>query len=271
MNGNNKLAASIQLLVRHRLAIAWTILLGWHAVSLMGWLLQGSYPAVGAAIDPMVNRNGSFGNPEGAVEAFEDWAWAVALVAYLAVLVRAVRANGIRINPWFVLLPALCFMALGEEMSWGQHLFNWHAPDAVAQVNTQHETNLHNLDLGALFGLAPTSFGHRLLWQVMKIANPGVEGVCALIWVILPTLCAYNVGTRWSIMRQIPVPRAATRMLFVIAVVIYIVVDKFIIDCGELMELALSLLAALSALDLAFAAKQLTERRTGDPSVGAVT
>jgi len=79
------------------------------------------------------------------------------------------------------------------------------------------------------------------------------------------------VGTRWTIVRQLPVPRAGTRRLFVVSVLVYLVVDKFIIDCGELMELALSLLAALSALDLAFAAKQVTERRTGDVGVGAAT
>lgn len=37
------------------------------------------------------------------------------------------------------------FMCMGEEMSWGQHLFGWKAPEAVSKVNVQAETNLHNL------------------------------------------------------------------------------------------------------------------------------
>ena len=37
------------------------------------------------------------------------------------------------------------FMCAGEEMSWGQHLFGWKAPEAIAKVNVQAETNLHNL------------------------------------------------------------------------------------------------------------------------------
>ena len=37
------------------------------------------------------------------------------------------------------------FMCAGEEMSWGQHLFGWKAPEAITKVNVQAETNLHNL------------------------------------------------------------------------------------------------------------------------------
>jgi hypothetical protein len=37
------------------------------------------------------------------------------------------------------------FMCMGEEISWGQHLFGWKAPESVAKVNVQAETNLHNL------------------------------------------------------------------------------------------------------------------------------
>jgi hypothetical protein len=37
------------------------------------------------------------------------------------------------------------FLCMGEEMSWGQHLFGWKTPEAVSKVNVQAETNLHNL------------------------------------------------------------------------------------------------------------------------------
>jgi hypothetical protein len=37
------------------------------------------------------------------------------------------------------------FLCAGEEMSWGQHLFGWKAPEAITKVNVQGETNLHNL------------------------------------------------------------------------------------------------------------------------------
>ena len=33
-----------------------------------------------------------------------------------------------------------------EEMSWGQHFFNWNTPEFFEKKNTQNETNLHNIN-----------------------------------------------------------------------------------------------------------------------------
>jgi hypothetical protein len=33
----------------------------------------------------------------------------------------------------------------GEEASWGQHYFGWSTPEALAAVNAQEETNIHNI------------------------------------------------------------------------------------------------------------------------------
>ena len=38
-----------------------------------------------------------------------------------------------------------CFVLAGEELSWGQHFFGWETPEALAKINKQQETNLHNL------------------------------------------------------------------------------------------------------------------------------
>jgi hypothetical protein len=38
-----------------------------------------------------------------------------------------------------------CFYLAGEELSWGQQLFQWDTPQAIDQLNDQHETNLHNM------------------------------------------------------------------------------------------------------------------------------
>ncbi len=39
----------------------------------------------------------------------------------------------------------LCVIFLGEEISWGQRLFNYPTPALIAEINTQEEFNLHNL------------------------------------------------------------------------------------------------------------------------------
>ncbi len=44
-------------------------------------------------------------------------------------------------------LALLLFVAAGEEISWGQRLLGIATPESLSGVNTQDETNLHNLDL----------------------------------------------------------------------------------------------------------------------------
>jgi hypothetical protein len=39
---------------------------------------------------------------------------------------------------------ALFFLFAMEEVSWGQQIFNWAAPEFFEKYNTQRETNLHN-------------------------------------------------------------------------------------------------------------------------------
>jgi len=45
---------------------------------------------------------------------------------------------------WGVIYGLGCIYFLGEEISWGQHLFGWETPDAWDAINDQSETNLHN-------------------------------------------------------------------------------------------------------------------------------
>ncbi len=47
---------------------------------------------------------------------------------------------------WFVLLALGAFYFMGEEASWGQHVFGFQPPEAVAERNLQGEFNLHNAD-----------------------------------------------------------------------------------------------------------------------------
>ena len=45
---------------------------------------------------------------------------------------------------WLIFAVGTVFVGL-EEISYGQHLFGWKSPEYFAEVNIQHETNLHNL------------------------------------------------------------------------------------------------------------------------------
>lgn len=43
-----------------------------------------------------------------------------------------------------ILFALACLYIGGEEMSWGQHFFQWSTPDYWGAINRQDETNLHN-------------------------------------------------------------------------------------------------------------------------------
>ena len=45
---------------------------------------------------------------------------------------------------WCIIYCLGCVYFLGEEISWGQHLFGWETPDAWMEINDQGETNFHN-------------------------------------------------------------------------------------------------------------------------------
>ena len=48
---------------------------------------------------------------------------------------------------YFLLFAFLFFFAFGEEISWGQRIFNYATPDQIKEINAQGEFNLHNLSV----------------------------------------------------------------------------------------------------------------------------
>lgn len=72
--------------------------------------------------------------------------------------------------PWRTLsllaLAFLFFVAFGEEISWGQRILGFGTPDSLKELNDQGETNLHNLDTGAVNVL------FQLFWLVYGVLIP---------------------------------------------------------------------------------------------------
>lgn len=74
------------------------------------------------------------------------------LAAVFLCLAYFVEGNGndfgsitTRRNVFVVMLALVLFIGAGEELSWGQHMLGFEAPDIVAQYNNQGELNFHNL------------------------------------------------------------------------------------------------------------------------------
>lgn len=86
------------------------------------------------------------------------------LFASLVLLRNAVAINSSRgIGPALLcgFYALLFFFGAGEEISWGQRIFDWETGAFFQQVNTQGETNIHNLKIGNV-RLVKTLFGSGL-------------------------------------------------------------------------------------------------------------
>ena len=84
---------------------------------------------------------------------FETLTALVLLVISILSLIRLIKQHKQR-NKWWVLMNVLivlgAFFGFGEEISWGQRIFSIQAGDFFTSNNLQHETNLHNLEVGGV-------------------------------------------------------------------------------------------------------------------------
>lgn len=62
------------------------------------------------------------------------------------------------------------FFGGGEEISWGQRIFNVQTPEALAEINAQEELNVHNIDLFEFTLKFETLFD--LFWMSLTVALP---------------------------------------------------------------------------------------------------
>ncbi len=97
---------------------------------------------------PSLNWEEGLYREYGLIENFTVAFLAVAMVCF-ARSSRSAVAGLQRL--WLAGLSFGCFIFLGEEISWGQHYFRWVTPEEFKELNSQRETNLHNLKGGIEF------------------------------------------------------------------------------------------------------------------------
>ena len=79
----------------------------------------------------------------GPHELIEFFLLVAGLIVCFLYFIKA-QAKTKLLNFWFGLAALCCFYVAGEEISWGQHVWDWATPDYWVEVNDQQETNLHN-------------------------------------------------------------------------------------------------------------------------------
>jgi len=109
------------------------------------------------------------------LEWLQFGAYVAATVFAVAAAVRLERGAKVLSTVAFAALALCALVSAGEEISWGQRLFGFDPPDALEELNSQEELNVHDvvevqgkvnlaLALASLYGLAaPWLLRRRLL------------------------------------------------------------------------------------------------------------
>ncbi|MEX2606206.1 MAG: hypothetical protein WD708_02580 [Kiritimatiellia bacterium] len=98
-------------------------------------------------------------------------------------------------NGMLLFLTVLFFFGAGEELSWGQRIFNVESSDFFLEHNAQGETNFHNLVMGE------TKINKLIFSQLLGLSI--ILYICVFPWVSLKVEWVRRLATRFAV----PIPR----------------------------------------------------------------
>jgi hypothetical protein len=150
-----------------------------------------------------------------------EWLTVIALATASAVCIyRVITLRGEKPRLFLImtfLLGLVFFFGAGEEISWGQRIFNTESSEFFQQHNAQGETNLHNLVVGGkklnkiIFGV-----GLHLVLLIYLLAlvplykrKPGLENF--LDRLAVPIAKPYQVISYLAVIILIPVIMASSK------------------------------------------------------------
>ena len=108
-----------------------------------------------------VNGYMAYVNEDGPVENAQAIFWGLASLTFL-ISIFVDRKSSKPKAIVYILLTLFCFICLGEEVSWGQRIFNYKI-NAITAINKQNEMNLHNIGSISLYEY-PMVIGSFLLF-----------------------------------------------------------------------------------------------------------
>ena len=119
---------------------------------------------------------------------------------------------------------AIFLFGAGEEISWGQRIFQIESPEFFVNSNSQQETNLHNLVIGE------TKINKIIFSKLLGVAVLSFLFVLPALWSSSPKI--RNLAAQWAV----PVPRWKQSLLYLGLFVIASVISSS--KRGELIEFA---------------------------------
>lgn len=131
-------------------------------------------------------------------------------------------------NLFYLLLGVLFFICFGEEISWGQRIFNIKTPEIISEFNAQKEINLHNLWI--FYATYPD--GQRKAFLPLLLNMSRLFSIFWLLYcVAIPIVDKLSVRIN-SIFKNInlPVPPMWIGIIFLTNYIVFKVVFSFLAD-----------------------------------------
>jgi hypothetical protein len=218
-------------------AIAWGLML---AVYLLRAFLAS---AVGGAIF----WNEFFRGETGILDRGEAILWVPVIALSAVTFLHCYRREGLSLSTlWHLGLALLCTFLLGEEISWGQHIFGFESSERMVQINAQAESNLHNLNLSVIFGIPQDSALYPVFSNFNHILNPAYYLLACMLWIAIPIA---KYWLRWRSVAWAPAPGDGVVIFLAVNVLAYLFVDRLLFDVGEVFEVALTTAFLLATVD----------------------
>jgi hypothetical protein len=155
-----------------------------------------------AIILPIVNREVFF--YQFIIEdSFVEWATVIFLLSAMIVSIcRIIRLRNVRPRLFMAVtafLALVCFFGAGEEISWGQRIFDIQTPEYFQTYNQQGETGLHNLafEVG----------GRHLSVNKLVFGTGLVLGLLIYLFVMTPLYRRKTGVAHWLDRLAVPMPR----------------------------------------------------------------
>lgn len=188
--------------------------------------------------------------------SFAELSSALLWLGAVLLLVQAVwklgSGSGVgKFRLWLVFYMLLSVFAFGEEISWGDHFFDYSSPIKAANINSQQETNLHNLNLSALLDVSEDSVLYPYLTNATFLLNPLFYLIVFVLWVLLPLAVQRGFGSRVGWLQEMPRTSQGFQRLFIAQCLVYLAIDQLWFNVGYIFEFFIAFAALLVALEAA--------------------
>jgi len=131
-------------------------------------------------------------------------------------------------NFYVLILSFVLFFGAGEEISWGQRIFDFKTPETLKEINVQQEFNLHNIELfNSINNQHHPKKGIDRLLEINFLFR-----LFTLFWGIVLPVCLYHINSlRFVATRmKLPIPPVSIGIFFLLNWIVFWLLHSFILS-----------------------------------------